>query len=423
MKQSSKDSIPTAKRLEREFRFKDFWSGLLQTALFLIMLGVTVYLCLQARPVYFLGLFLSLIIYHLLFFLQMKKVMDLGQCRISRAGEEDLGNFNRDELRRILAELTTGKKRVPEFFLAKKDAPTFSVRINLPFTIWSLNAVYISPDILKIMNRDELKAVLAHELGHFYYWNWNNSRHQWLWFMTQAFMTAVLFLTRDFRLILFGSMIIWMLMTFLFSLLSPRDSRTGEYLADLYAAEQVGILPVINSFLAMGTWEEKREAVMREILHFAEKEENLDMQSIPGLMEQVLKKVSDKSVLTPQEISDIIAAEKSAGRVTYQDVQSSPLQNTSKKDMIHEQLKLISTPRSTQSHINWARFDTFLPNQRIEAQEYPAFIQTLQEEPEKMLVGAVMDNASSPLNQDHPSLRQRILFLHQVFSESGKPVR
>ena len=78
-----------------------------------------------------------------------------------------------------------------------------------------------------------------------------------------------------------------------------------------------------------------------------------------------------------------------------------------------EKLKVKAVKKKPKVIVDWGHFDTHIVNGKIEAAEYHAFIQTLEnlENPQLIENSEQDEDASS-----HPSLTKRVLFLHRNLS-------
>ena len=192
------------------------------------------------------------------------------------------------------------------------------------------------------MTREELKAMLLHEMGHFngYMYDENKILNIGLFlFLIMPFAFTVLipgFLLKVgfvfFTIILMGII----LGKYRYNI--DYEKHILEYLSDLYAAEKEGLLTTVNMLVTLA-----KENVVTE-----EKDKN-----------KILKKI------------------------------------------------FLPVKRFL---VDWNAFDTHIVNGKIEIEEYPKMIETLEkfENPQLVNHSAVDHNSKS-----HPSLTNRILFLNR----------
>jgi Zn-dependent protease with chaperone function len=285
-----------------------------------------------------LGLWFIIIIGQLIFF-------KLVSTNLSEFKEKQIGQFTIEEVRTLVDEvfkvsLTSEKPTL--YIMNLEMVNAFAINIYMLNFLKPANAVYITINCFKCMTREEIKAMLLHEMGHFnkYIYDENkilNTGIFLLLIMPFAFIVLIpgfLFKVGFVLLTITMILIIWS------KLRNSKDydKHILEYLSDLYAAEKEGLLNTVNMLITLA-----KENVVTE-----EKEKN-----------EILKKI------------------------------------------------LVPVKRFM---VDWTAFDTHIVNGKIELEEYPKMIETLEkfENPQLVNHSAVDHNSNS-----HPSLTNRILFLNR----------
>jgi Zn-dependent protease with chaperone function len=217
----------------------------------------------------------------------------------------------------------------------------FVINIYLLNFISPANAVYITKKSFNCLTREEIKALLFHEMGHFnkYIYDENKILKSGLFlFLIMPFAFTVLVHGFLFK-VGFVLLAITIIVVIWSKLRNSKDydNHVLEYLSDLYAAEKEGLLNTVNMLITLAK-------------------------------ENVVPKEKDKSKI----LNKIVIPVK-------------------------------------RFLVDWTIFDTHIVNGKIELEEYPKMIETLEkfENPQLVNHSAVDQNSNS-----HPSLTNRILFLN-----------
>ena len=191
--------------------------------------------------------------------------------------EEKIGMYTRNELDTLVNEVFEHalENEKPSIYLLNLDAANaLAVNIYLLNFIKPLNALYITRKCLECLERQELKAILYHEMGHFNGFMYAGSR------TVKFSLFFVLFMPFAFTVAFNGGVgfsYVIGLLVFLFLLakivLGSAEKRNHaiEHLSDLYAADKVGALSTINALIALGranepTSDKKKKDSLKEKL-------------------------------------------------------------------------------------------------------------------------------------------------------------
>ena len=131
--------------------------------------------------------------------------------------------------------------------------------------------------------------------------------------------------------------------------------------------------------------------------------------SIIGFYQLIRRsKIYDSHVL--EYLSDLFAAERVGVLATINMLLTMAKENvTTEKKSKNEVSKKILRPVK-RTMVDWSMFDTYIVNGKIEAQEYDRLVQVLQSTEHPQLIKNTLVDYNT---RSHPSLTNRILFLHQ----------
>lgn len=265
--------------------------------------------------------------------------------RLSVVKDARIGNFDVSEIRQVVDEVlsNTVTRERPEVFIMKVDTVNaMAVNVYLFNFIKMANALYVGNKSFSCLNKEELKALLYHEMGHFNKYMYTESN--------MLGLNLFYFLILPFSFIIFFHGF-WMKAIFAVALLAALlylfqkvrkaqnyDNHILEYLCDLTAAKHTGNLTTINMLIEVA-----RQNVVKE--------------------DEKRKEIL-KSILVPVN----------------------------------------------RTLVDWSLFDTHLVNGKIEKEEYDLLIDNLLKNQNPQLVEHTLVDHNS---RSHPSLTNRVLFLHR----------
>ena len=304
------------------------------------------------------------------------------------------------------------------------------------------NAIYISRHLLHALDRDELKAIIGHEMCHFSLWYTFWTRYfylrpiifgvwtttflcypfEWLWkwsgggfwFWIAFFVLSMLGVVR----------LVWFLALLLTGMLATYidrpDSQEIEALCDYESARRVGILPVVNALLKIGT---RGEIFNLVLTRFSPDEANplgwSDTTEWEGAKEENATLEQRQEAEELQELEQ--EKRETAVAIALEHLMSNlPMDFLSLQEAQPYVEKAIATgleavetetfehkPRKT---TGWLKYDTNIVDQRLDAVEFEEFVQALKDNPEQPLFN-LPDEIDISKAEEHPPIRNRILFL------------
>ncbi len=330
---------------------------------------------------------------------------------------EKVGSFKSGEIYLMVQELLEPHrgKEIPEVYITDGRHDGASV-INSLFFNWikPLNAIYISKHLFNILRPGEIKAVLAHELAHFYRHMQPLNRARFALMALNATLPLYLSLD-DGSISLTKALSLWVAFSFAFiSILNywiNRASKDFEYLCDLSAARRYGILNIVNGLICVVRMGEIQAKVARILLDRIERDDTLSVEKLSALVD----KCEDGLSQTPLSTKDIerVLDEHLAtveGRKLRRKLSKRELKK--EKQAIDEIARSLLLNQDFQL-LDWKRFDNVNPDGRLNQVEYRQLIEILKDEPEGQLFDLSSDCIPNTKNGSHPTVAQRILFLEE----------
>lgn len=283
-----------------------------------------------------------------------------------KAGAPHIGRFSGEHLCRTLAETCNRMGFIvdPGLFLYRKDSSAANAFFtNLVDHHTKLYKVVLLKNLLFIMSEEELRAVVAHELGH----------------MLQPWPAI-------YR--------------------SARYVQTCELLADYNALLHAGLLPTVNALVKIyaradylaGLWELVEEQLL---------ERGAPAASLDEVLRQANLQVKQRSfsATAPDDVSLIISRK----------LRRAPGRPYGFWQRLLQRWRLRDVRRSQQWRRAWKRvpveFTAAYGDRHITAEEFQRILEGLRQDPEADLF--VPNLPRKERSASHPSLRRRLLFLAQ----------
>lgn len=266
----------TKQQLETSFR-----KGLSQSRIMLffqiLIIGVCafIYFCTDIEKVRNALLISAAVGLALWFFIIAWQILSLysASVRIEKADSKMTGNYSVEEIRELVSSVINEfkNKEIPNIYiLDSKIVNAYAVDTWLVNFIRPFNAVYISKRAFECMSEGELKATLLHELGHFYRYDYAGNRLRIPRFLFMSLPFAFIVLIPHGWKFLFAATLAYIVLKII-SFPAKRDDRIMEYLSDLFAAERVGKLNMINTLIILGNEYKKLEENEKAISKVAAK--------------------------------------------------------------------------------------------------------------------------------------------------------
>lgn len=220
-----------------------------------------------------------------------------------------IGNYTIEEINEIINETLQefNKKEHPNIYILQlRKLNALSIDTYLLNFIRPFNAVYISEPLFQLLNKQELKALLLHEFGHFYKYIHADIRMRLpkYLFMTLPFALTV-FVSGFFLKAIVGIGILILIIN-ISSALHKRDEHIKEYLSDYFAAVRAGKLNIINSLIIIGLENKRLESKSSILKRTMEQAKITPKRNLIRWSDFDTKVVNQK--IEPEEYSDFIQA-------------------------------------------------------------------------------------------------------------------
>jgi Zn-dependent protease with chaperone function len=331
--------------------------------------------------------------------------------------EQSIGNFKTDEIKSLIHSIFLNFKgrEIPRIYIVDEPlAGTHVIDTYILNFIGPINAIYVPRHEFHYLKPAELKAILSHEIGHFYQYIYPAQRFSYPFYFFVTIIPA--FLAPFVNMWLIGLVFVGLQYAFYPSLnkLFNYKSKTLEYLSDLFASDLCGKLNVINALMVSSKYSELIEVLRKKVLKLIEDNDQLSMDSYDEIFEKLVRILPDKPNST-DEVDKILSDAISGFSL------NSFLTKMTKRRVLKEKAiiaDLLSSPELARKRelLNWDVFDFVEKNHRVEEEEYDALIANIINS-QLCLVDSVNDDEREDLNDTHPALRQRILFLDKNVSE------
>lgn len=198
--------------------------------------------------------------------------------KLADVKEARVGDFEVSEIRQIVSEVfdKTGAQEIPEVYIIKFDAVNaLAVNVYLFNFIKMANALYVGDKSFSCLNREELKALLYHEMGHFNKYMYAESKMLGLnlfYFLILPF--SFITLVNGYWMKAIFALVLAVTLIALFQHVrksNQYESHILEYLCDLEAARHVGKLATINMLIEVARQnvvndEKSRQEIVKRIL-------------------------------------------------------------------------------------------------------------------------------------------------------------
>jgi|GEM_PF-5717132 len=325
-----------------------------------------------------------------------------------------IGRFSKKRIIReiddILSEFS-GREKPSIFIIQSKALGPFTIDTLGLNSFNKLNAIYLPEYIFSIMTMEEVKAIILHELGHFnrYIYPLNKFRFPYLLAMpfVPLYFTDVI---PDFIFSFFYAAVL--LGGFLLQgRILKTDNRPIEFLADYFAAKRIGMLPTINGLISAVRYGAMLEYINKCILTEIKKNRKISLKYQGSIFEKILKKLPSAIVPETRLCKEVRRSMKSQ---FSKNLPALPNETVEKENRLIDNMLFLTTVSDDREMADWSKFDNIIKNNKIDEEEFPAFIEYLGKNRDKLLIkSANEDPFLIKLNASHPLVRDRILFLYK----------
>ena len=415
------NQIPSARDLERSFTKNYRISMVLVVFFIFIDVAIIAILIVIHNPaLYILGLLaviFSLISYNRDYFHFFKRK----KTRLDKAGDGKIGNYEVHEIQKIVKSVLSqfSDKETPRIYLIDEPiSGPYVIDTYLLNFIGPINAIYFPKHVFHFLKPMELKSILAHELGHFYWYMYPAQRLPYPFYLFASFIPFILI--PYVHELIFIAVLVGVNLGFspLLSKMFNYKNKSMEYLCDMFAGRLCGKLNAINALLVSCKYSELIETMQKKVLKLIRDNDSLSLKNFEEIYDQLIRILPQKPNST-EDVKTILAETISGFDFSDFNVKMTQKQISQEKQAIGT---MLGSPELAKERalIDWDTFDFVEKNHRIEEEEYASLISSIRSS-ERYLVDSVTDEESEIINDTHPSLRYRILFLHKNVEALNEP--
>lgn len=413
------NSIPNYDSLERRFRL----FRLINLLLLAFVILTDIYLCWKIFFVFqnnhlMIRAIITLAVLTCLFLLFVTKPLTRrAKVQLKDSNENHIGNYSKDELLNIIQEILKPNKlkELPKIYIfSGKEADVSTMNSLFLNFIKFLNAIFISSIVFHLLNKKELKAIMGHELGHFYKYQLHLERAIELIYLLIGLLTIyVYFVIGIFKIwmLLVILVLVYFAINILVAIITLKFENTLEYLADFYAAKRFGKLNLINGLMTVVKSSEITEYLYKKIIDKLRKSNGLSHLDYDGIVAIVMNKLPEK-LMSRSMLNKFIDDTFNSKEIAELRRDTKTIDKVEKAKFIRSTIKLYHSKNNFKI-IDWNLFDFNNKDFKIDEVEYPYLIKSLIEHPEEQMFDLVYDNRKHSKMNSHPTVRERILFLEK----------
>jgi Zn-dependent protease with chaperone function len=344
--------------------------------------------------------------------------MTMKKTRLEEATAKQLGTtIDSDELKNIVveametlpAEMSFLRGReVPSIFIVdSKQANAMATNEHFFNASRSLNAIYIFTALLHLLQRDEVRSIMAHEMGHFYRYINPFQKHRLAAHLFRG--SAAFFMVVGIHAWgtfggwgwIPGVLLAHTIAAVIVGLCFSQGHQEAEFLCDYAAARKFGVLPMVNALLKIAVRTDLYFVMYEEVVEVLRSNPDLTINSTVEAAEACLP----HGFIGADKARHLIRAALDKFRGTTPLTQE---QKESQDKVVKPILELLDK-RTKHQLVHWRDFDSRILDSKLDAHEMRDFIGVLVANKTLQVVGELSD--SDDLLSSHPSFRRRILFL------------
>ena len=335
--------------------------------------------------------------------------------RLEEAPEELRGALEPEEVEALVETVAQRfrRKAKPNLYVAiDQAANAFAANSMLFNFIPRYNAILLNSYLVRALTRDQLRAILVHELAHFYRYIGPFGRNAWLG-AVGSIAACVGFFSADpdvaeVSLLVVLLVLWWAPLPFmwLFSKIAQLGQHDLEYACDAVAAEVIGVEAMVNALLRMGDRAELIEMVVLEIARQTDEDRRARVAEIADdLLERV-----------PEGPIDLAEARRALGLATR------PEQAEPRTPGVFGRVRRTFKEHQALEVVHWSRFDTIRRDGELDRQELHRYVESLGQAGYVATHSVALEHPLVGSVSSHPSTRKRIvyLYLHFVAGDSER---
>jgi Zn-dependent protease with chaperone function len=332
-------------------------------------------------------------------------------------------------------------KSIRRVYLSDTSIPNAMTLDIVPLPIIRCSWLVLDANVLEILDEREIKAVIAHELGHVKHLDgiMNLTQFGVNYFVFIAYsliILEILYYTIATQPVIFlniflrvGFLIAVILIltgfTILSRILMNFSRRQSELLADYYAAKHVGRNHMINALVLLGQRMDAVVAFGKEYKWLGRREgkQSVDrefMQGIKSLPAEELSKQISREKAVRIYIKQRLESLQEDLKIPFEEKEIDHLTERASKNLIEIREEAVQNGLAKdrkrdkeiqKETINWLKADKDKDLYLKEA-EINELIKEIKRQPKKELFEQDLYHQRKIIGYDHPSMKQRLLFLY-----------
>ena len=345
--------------------------------------------------------------------------------------------YSRDDIVKWIQDLAKQSNvKVDRIYIMNSPLPN-AFTFNLPLFG---SIVVVHSNTLEVLNEEEVKAIIAHELGHIVNRDsivqiftrmpsfFIDLIYLYIYVLLVVGVASAVFLDGDFvlagirLLVLGGFFLVSRILATISQLFMRKASRYAELMSDYHAASVLGHEATINALIRLGQRVEAITVLIEEVrwLESLNPERNgritntelmqiITHYPLDGIDEKNAKAVAPGVFLSTKlkNLRDVYGVEMTDEQI--QEAVNSAIPNLQKKR--DDATPVSDTPKEGQI-IDWRKVD-YDKDRRLSTDELADLLKILRENPKKMLFDREV--GVNLLTLDHPDFRRRVLFIADEF--------
>ncbi len=341
---------------------------------------------------------------------------------------------------------------IKRVYLYSKPIPNAFTVNMIPLPMVKHYYLIFNSNVLDVLNKDEIRAVVAHELGHVEHGDsfikvvstiprlFLQIAYAWLYFLIA---TGILVGLAQGQLITSFQRIFFFLIAFVLISVAThystsilyRANRATEHLADYHAVRTVGLLPTTNMLILLGQRNEAMSILKQEItwLYHLSREEEPDVEFLYNIMSKFPK--SEFSEDKARELAPRLFLEQQMEELKEiyyldipQEVLDPHLDLAAKKlrelrqkyfEEVDRLIWEVNPEEAKELTLDWREYDVDM-NLLLDENELDNLIEALKKNKELLLFENEIVMPGENRIRDHPTFRDRLLFIYDIARKKKK---
>ena len=365
----------------------------------------------------------------------LDRVVLAGAVKLSAAPQDWLGRHSAEDIQCMVNECISALKKeraeqAKVFILKSPEANAASINSYFLNHLEHRNAIYLSSFVLRVLENDELKALIGHELGHFYHYqsplvrapfllNWSLSvlwlGTVWRLFGAGGSLSESLWLFSWWgTLLLLIPGVLWIIGRV--RIRTMDFSHVHEFLADHTGATVADPLAMINALLKIGS---RQEIFVKTLEHTKELMKSSSKANALQVLEHVRTRLPDTILTLEEALNSVRFATASVVPETLSepdDANSGGNQPTlaDLKNSLRQLQDLIGREEAKRL-LDWQEFDTHVQDYRLDETEIRLLMNALMANPHLYLFSLPGEDGPRKKMSTHPTFRARLVQIVHSF--------